>query len=323
MNYEEQASIDSHRMVVASAAMLHFGLDVGKFVRWMGGEYIGSSRNVSRVLRAVKHHIRNDDYFHMSRILLQGCPHKVQFEESFDSKLTMMERGNQKNFLDNPEIVRKTLNKEDRYSHLIPMDRILCLLSPYARHTSQGIILKEGKNPRVVWDGSTKRTPVDVVLNEITSTDDEAPITFGDTKMQFYFDLYNLRVSYPDDPILMALADVKACFRYARIHPDLTGAFGFYADKYYCIATAMVFGSNTSATSWEPFRRAIEAMSSHYANRPDLVSKHRCYIDMVQWASPVSATRLTRAIPCSINSGVLDTSGLPQPRSARIYVDDA
>ena len=50
LNYKEQALIDPHCMEMASAAMLHFGLDVGKFVRWMGGEYIGSSRNVSRVL---------------------------------------------------------------------------------------------------------------------------------------------------------------------------------------------------------------------------------------------------------------------------------
>jgi hypothetical protein len=154
------------------------------------------------------------------------------------------------------------------------MDPILCHLSPYLRHTSQGIILKEGKNPRVVWDGSTKRTPTDVVLNELTSVTDEAGITFGDTKMLFYTDVYNLRISNPYEPILLALADVKACFRFGRIHPDLTGAFGFYADDFYCLATAMVFGSNTSATSWEPFRRSIEALSRYFANRPDLVTKH-------------------------------------------------
>jgi len=226
-DYEVQSSIDPHRVDMAGAAMLHFGMDPGKFVRWMGGEYTGANRDVSRVLRAVKDHVSEDDFFHVRRILLQGCPHKLMFEESFPSKQVMMERGNQKTFIDNPEIVRKTLNKEDRYSHLIPMDRIFCLLSPYLRHTSQGIILKEGKNPRVVWDGSTKRTPTDVVLNDLTSVQDEAAITFGDTKMLFYTDVYNLRITYPEDRIWLALADVKACFRFGRIHPDLTGAFGF------------------------------------------------------------------------------------------------
>ena len=68
----------------------------------------------------------------------------------------------------------------------------------------------------------------------------------------------------------MALADIKACFRFPRIHPDLTGAFGFLATNLYFLAIAMVFGSNTSAACWEPFRRAIEALSKKFANCPDL-----------------------------------------------------
>ncbi|KAL7433446.1 hypothetical protein ACHAXH_004340 [Discostella pseudostelligera] len=113
LNYEAQTAIDPHRVEMANAAMLHFGMDPGKFVRWMGGEYTGRSQDVSRVLRAVKDHISEEDYFHVHRILLQGCPHKLMFDESFASKQAIMERGNQKNFIDNPEIVRKTLNKED------------------------------------------------------------------------------------------------------------------------------------------------------------------------------------------------------------------
>ena len=116
---------------------------------------------------------------------------------------------------------------------------------------------------------------------------------------------------------------MKACFRFGRIHPDLTGAFGFYADDYYCLATAMVFGSNTSATSWEPFRRSIEALSCQYANRPDLVAKHRRYLDMIEWAPAVATGKPVRATPCAFNRGVLDSTGTPTPRPARIYVDDA
>ena len=324
LNYEDQMSIDPHRVEMANAAMLHFGLHPGKFVRWMGGEYVGQHRDVPRILGAVQPHISIEDFAHVRRILLQGCPHKLQFEESYASKHEIINRGNQKNFIDNPEIVRKTINKEDRYSHLIPMDPVLCHLSPYLRHTSQGIILKEGKSPRVVWDGSTKRTPMDTVLNDITSVADEAEITFGDTKMRFYTDVYNLRISHPLEPILLALADVKACFRFGRIHPDLTGAFGFCADEYYCLATAMVFGSNTSATSWEPFRCSIEALSSHYMNHPDLVDKHRRFLDMVRWEPNNPPGKPVMAKPCSINKGVLDTTtNLPIPRPIRMFVDDA
>ncbi len=146
--------------------MLHFGLEPGRFVCWLGGEYTGRDRDILLILGALDGLISDNDLIHVRRILLHGCPHKLQFTESIHSKHEMMERGNQKNFRDNPEIVRKTINKEDRYSHLVLMDPILCRLSPHLRHTSQGIILKEGKNPWVVWNGSTKRTPTDIVLNE-------------------------------------------------------------------------------------------------------------------------------------------------------------
>jgi hypothetical protein len=55
----------------------------------------------------------------------------------------------------------------------------------------------------------------------------------------------------------------------------LTGAFGFIADDYYNLAMAMVFGSTTLASSWEPFQRGIETLSKFYANQPDLVLKHK------------------------------------------------
>ena len=52
--------------------------------------------------------------------------------------------------------------------------------------------------------------------------EDEAEIKFCTAKYDFYWLIYNLRVSYPEASILLVLADTKACFRFPRIHPDLT-----------------------------------------------------------------------------------------------------
>jgi hypothetical protein len=90
-------------------------------------------------------------------------------------------------------------------------------------------------------------------LNEITPTEFEAIIDSGKSKMRLLISIYNLRVSYPLKRIYLARADITACFRSPRIHADVTGAFGFMAEGLYFLATSMVFGSNTSASSWEPF----------------------------------------------------------------------
>jgi hypothetical protein len=42
----------------------------------------------------------------------------------------------------------------------------------------------------------------------------------------------------------------------------------------YFVVNSHVFGSNTSCSSWEPFRQAIQALIRIYLERMDLVEKH-------------------------------------------------
>ena len=238
---------------------------------------------MNRTLAAVRDHVSADDFEHMKRILLKGAPYKLTFNEPLANKSLMIQRGNSKSFNENPELVLRTMNKEDRYSHVLPVDDQLCAFSANCRHTTQTLVIKPGKSDRLAFDASTTRLPTDIVLNQVTPTANEAPITFSATKMQFLVDIYNTRISYPDEPILLGSADIKACFQFPRIHADLTGAVGFIAGGYFFLAIAMVFGSIASASSWEPFLRAIEALSAVYENRPDLVAKHKKYLDMINW----------------------------------------
>ncbi len=98
---------------MASAAMVHFGLDPGKFVRWMGGEYTGYHRDVQRTLAAVHPYITAKDYNHIEQILLDSCPTELMFTEPLDNKLKMIRQGNLKNFNVTPDLVRKAMNKEN------------------------------------------------------------------------------------------------------------------------------------------------------------------------------------------------------------------
>ncbi len=210
------------------------------------------------------------------------------------------------------------MNKEDRYSHLILLDEIMCRFSPYCCHTTQNMLIKVGKSDRLCWDCSTTIKPTDIVMNQVTSITREAPITFRHVKMQLYIDIYNTCIAYPTFIILLAMADVKACFCFPCIHADLTGAFGFLARGYFNLATIMVVGSTTSASSWEPFRCAIQALSVVYAHHCDLIKKHRKFLNMISWATLDPTPDLARAIPCSISTGVPDNQGNRVPLPARI-----
>jgi hypothetical protein len=180
---------------------------------------------------------------------INGCPAQLIFEESTSNKLEFISPGNSKSFVENPQLVQKTMNKEDSYSHLVPMDPLLCKLSPYLHHTTQSIVIKDSKNDCTVWDGLTVTQPTDIVMNQVTPVTQKGPVMFGHVKSQIDTDIYNSRISYPTALILLGLADVKACFRYPRIHAHLTGAFGFIADKLYNLATAIVFSLTASVSS--------------------------------------------------------------------------
>jgi hypothetical protein len=130
---------------MASAAMIHFELDPGKLICFLSGQYTGQYRDVQQTLDAVRDHVTTDDYNHIKRILMDGCLAQLTFEEPLSNKLEFISCGNSKNFIANPKLAHKTMNKEDRYSHLVPMDLIICKFSPYLCHTTQSIVIKKAR----------------------------------------------------------------------------------------------------------------------------------------------------------------------------------
>ena len=85
----------------------------------------------------------------------------------------------------------------------------------------------------------------------------------------------------------------------------------------------MVFGSVASATSWDPFRQAIKALSQIYSNQPDLVIKQRRYLDLIRWEELDPNVILTPAFACLLNPGLPLTPEGTTDKPARVYVDDA
>ena len=221
-------------------------------IRYLKGEYVGESRDAGRILASASPYIDASDCKHIERIINQGCPSHLDFEEDYENKHSVLRRGNQQTFLEHPAVTAKAMNKEEKNSHVLPFKSWVVNFSPYCRATPQGIREKYGKF-RVIFDSSTQSSPDEVVLNHVTPTDQEAPIDFGTAKRKLLTNIYNWRVSFPDEVIYLALADITACFRFPRISADVTGTFGFLAETLYFISSSHVFGSNTSASSWEAF----------------------------------------------------------------------
>ena len=168
-------------------------MDFGRVVRFLNNEYVGKHRDREKVHRDLSPHIRKDDMDQIDRILFQGCPAQLQYELPREHKLRMMRRGNQKSVLENMEEVKSTMNKEERYSHIIPFLSFFCRFSNQAHHVPQGMVIKKGKKPRIVWDSSTKEEPDDIVMNDIVPLERESDMTFCRVENR----LFNTSIQYP------------------------------------------------------------------------------------------------------------------------------
>jgi hypothetical protein len=218
-NYAKQLDILPEQVDLILACCIHYGLHLRMLVQYLNGKYVGKSRDARQILQEVSPYITSKDATHINRVITQGCPSYLNFDEEPRNKLAVIQKGNQHTFQEHPE---------ERNSHVVPLLPWIVLFSPWMRMTPLGTRKKYGKS-RVIFDASTQTTPNKVVLNHITSTNLEAEIDFGQAKMKFLVNIYNWRVCFPNEPIYLVLADITACFRFPRISTDVTGAFGFFS----------------------------------------------------------------------------------------------
>jgi hypothetical protein len=65
LGYKQQDHINPYHVEMASAAMIHFGLDPGKFVCFLLGEYASQHWDVHCTLDAIQDHVLSDYYGHI------------------------------------------------------------------------------------------------------------------------------------------------------------------------------------------------------------------------------------------------------------------
>ena len=323
LDYASQTKIDPDRVQLMTACAVHYNLDIGLVVRYLGGEYTASWRNIPEILAAAEPYLSEEVHNHLHRVLTTGCPANFDWNEVASNKRRAIAIGNLPSVSQYEEVVQKTVTKEVRNSHLIPFARWICSCSAHARHTPQNILIKQGKKPRLIWDGTSRRSWWDRTMNMMTPIDAELAVTFGTAFIKLCTWIWNLRISYPDEDILLAFVDISSCFRFPRMAADLAGAFGFIIGTCFFAANAGVFGSVCSASSWEPFRIAIAAIAQACFIRHHLTSTHADLLKLIRFdiAAPAN-TQFVQAQRCSRNDGVYDQHNNRLPTPHNIYVDD-
>eukprot|EP00804_Cyclotella_cryptica_P019196 CCRYP_006111-RA/>CCRYP_006111-RA protein AED:0.13 eAED:0.35 QI:0/0/0/1/0/0/2/0/649 len=319
-----QTSIPFNRKMRFLACLLHYNGRVGDVMRFAGNNYTGEFRNLRDRVGRIRGLVDDDLLAHYTRLMTTGAPAHFNAESTRHNALTYWRKGNHESILKNLQNVLITMNKEERNCFVIPFPSWIARFLPDIFLTPQHILQKPGKKDRQVFDGSRRYNPDSKPVNMMTSTKAgvELNCIFGDTFEKILTRIWNLRITYPQQDIIIHANDVKSCFRQIKHHPDCAGAFSYIVADNLFLCCGLTFGSDFSPASWEVCRTA-EQMAQRLFADPTLAAKHAEQLSKLQWGKYLGKdATYAQAWPCKTHNGVLGEEGTPHHTPHHYFVDD-
>ena len=323
-----QTCLSETRAYAFLACLLHYDLSIANVVRFLGNNYTGAYRNITSITTQLKHLGLHESLIaQYTRVMTMGCPNHFTGSTTRANALLYWRNGNHTSISSRLDQVMVTMNKEERNNYVLHVPHWIWRFVPHCFVTPQHILIKPGKKDRQIFNASRKYDWDSIPVNQMTSTPKgtELHCEFGSVREDILVRAYNLRISYPNDDIVIHANDVKSCFRQIKHHPDVVGAFSYVLSKYLFFQIGLAFGSDFSPANWEAVRQVQSALATQLFHDGSLVSKHRDTLDKIKWCRSLcsrSKPLLTRAIKDSINPGVIDTHGRPVATPHLVYVDD-
>ncbi|KAL3803843.1 hypothetical protein HJC23_004005 [Cyclotella cryptica] len=328
LDWATQESLGTRKAYAFLACLLHYNLSVADVIQFLGNNYTGAYHNIAEIVVSLRTHgIAETLIADYSRVMTVGCPNHFNASTTRDNALLYWRKGNHPSIRAKLGQVMATMNKEERNNYVVYVPHWLWRFVPHCFITPQHILEKPGKKDRQIFDASRKYDWDSVPVNAMTSTPLglELSCEFGAVCENILVRAYNLRLSYPNDDIVVHANDVKSCFRQIKHHPDVAGAFSYILADYLFFQIGLAFCADFSPANWEAVRRAQSALAERLFFDTSLVHKHRAVLDKIKWCRSLSGTKRTRFTQAScdaLNQGVRDASGTPRPTPHGVYVDD-
>ena len=115
---------------------------------------------------------------------------------------------------------------------------------PHLYLSPQGLIIKEGKKDRLVFDSSFLVNSHSKCISSFATRYDEIPLKFQYTFYKYLKRIYNLRITYITTELATIEDDVPGAYRHCKLHLDVSTAQAFIIDLILFLPLGYVFGSN-------------------------------------------------------------------------------
>ena len=220
-HYASQTSIPPIRRIQFLFLAIIHKLDLPSVIRSLPGNYNALHRHPRAILDQCSHALSPDVTHHLRRVLANNNPSEFHGHTSAQQRLYARRYGNHKSISKNLPQTNKTLNKEERNKYIAVFPCWLERFFPHLHLTPQGLVQKEGKKDRLVFDGSFLVNPTSACVNHFASPEHEITLRYGNALTRHLTRIYNLRISYPNTEILLCDDDASGAFRHVKYHPDI------------------------------------------------------------------------------------------------------
>jgi hypothetical protein len=328
IDWAKQQSLDRGKAYAFLACLLHYNLSIALAIRFLGNNYTGTYCDIPLIVAFLRAHgIAESLISHYSRVMTVGCPNHFNVSTSRDNALLYWRKGNHPLIRAKINQVLSTMNKEEKNNYVIHVTHWLWRFVSHCFITPQHILEKPGKKDRQIFDASRKYDWDSVPINAMTSTPygSELKCEFGLVRDAILVCAYNLRVSYPNNDIVVHTNNVKSCFRQIKHHPDVTAAFSYILANYLFFQVGLAFGADFSPANWEAVHRTQSALTERLFFATSLVTKHCTFLNKIKWCCSLNGKHkpgFMRAFRDALNQGILDQKGDPAPTPHSVYVDD-
>ena len=155
--------------------------------------------------------------------------------------------------------------------------------------------MKPGKKDRQIFDGAYRISPDSPCVNDFTNKLDEGELLYGSAFTRHLIRIYNLRISYPNQELLLFDDDASGAYKHVKYHPDVAGACSFMIKNMLYVPLGCQFGQTVSGYRWEIIPKCRMLLAEYYQSQPcinDLVSKDAHIIDKIKFPPDVSSARV-------------------------------
>ena len=290
---EEVPPLCPQRANACGAALLSFDFVYGDLARWLGHEYTNSHRKWEPYEQQVEEYrdlpsIPDHPPLDCDRLLAvhrDGVPLQGKFECKRDDLLRRLQYDNHPQLKAALPDVREAFAKEEASSYHIHFPRFLARFIFGLFLCPISWVVQKGKG-RIIIDGSTKLAVEDtgapnshIPKCSTPGAEDECPkVYYGDALPRLLKQIWNLRIEYPREDLLLHSDDINAAFRRGTYHCDVAIVFTYVFMEYLLIPIGMIFGARNSP-SWFDI---MAEWRSHLGTTKDYSNAKYEIVDLVQ-----------------------------------------